>query len=95
MQERVLARTAREAFNVAFAEMQSDLPEIREKGRGDKNTTFALWEDVNEAIKPILKDHGFGLSFKTGRTNDRITVTAILLHRAGHSEETTLELPVV
>ncbi len=94
MQERVLARTAREAFNVAFAEMQSDLPEIREKGRGDKNTTFALWEDVNEAIKPILKGHGFGLSFKTGRTNERIIVTAILLHRAGHSEETTLELPV-
>lgn len=37
--------------------------------------------------------HGFGLSFKTGRAADKITVTGILSHREGHSEETTMELP--
>lgn len=94
MQERVLARTAREAYAAAFADMQERLPTIQEKGRGDKGMKYALWEDVNAAIKPVLAEHGFGISFKTGRQNDRVTVTAILTHRQGHSEETTLELPI-
>ncbi|MGY2052370.1 ERF family protein [Methylobacterium sp. JK268] len=94
MQERVIARNARAAFASAFAGMQQDLPVIPERGRGDKGMKYALWEDVNDAIKPVLARHGFGISFKTGRTPDRVTVTAILMHRDGHSEETTLELPV-
>ncbi|WP_238296006.1 ERF family protein [Methylobacterium soli] len=94
MQERVLARAAKEAFSADFAKMQQDLPTIIERGRGDKGMKYALWEDVNDAIKPVLAQHGFGISFKTGRTSERVTVTAILMHQSGHSEETTLELPV-
>ncbi|ACL58724.1 ERF family protein [Methylobacterium nodulans] len=94
MQERVLARNARAAFAAAFAGMQQELPTIPERGRGDRGMKYALWEDVNEAIKPVLARHGFGISFKTGRTPERVSVTAILMHRDGHSEETTLELPV-
>jgi hypothetical protein len=94
MQERVFARNAKGEYNAAFALMQQDLPTIAERGVGDKSMKYALWEDVNEAIRPVLAKHGFGLSFKTGRTPDRITVTAILMHRGGHAEETTLELPI-
>ena len=39
-------------------------------------------------------DHGFTLTFRTGRDDDYITVTGILSHREGHSEETTMSLPV-
>lgn len=94
MEERVAGRNAQAAFASAFAQMQQDLPTIAERGVGDKKMKYALWEDVNEAIRPVLAKHGFGLSFKTGRSTDRVTVTAILMHRVGHSEETTLELPV-
>jgi hypothetical protein len=94
MQERVIARNARSAYAAAFADMQQDLPTIAERGVGDKKMKYALWEDINDAIKPVLAKYGFGISFKTGRTTERVTVTAILMHRAGHSEETTLELPV-
>ena len=94
MQERVFARNARQEYASAFAAMQQDLPTIRERGRGDKGMKYALWEDVNDAIKPVLGAHGFGISFKIARTNERLAVTAILSHRGGHSEETTIELPI-
>lgn len=108
MLERVQAREARVAFDVALAEMQPRLPKISERGRiivreksangkrdGDiqQETPFALWEDINEAIRPLLAEYGFSLLFRTGMNSDgRVTVTAVL-SRAGHSEETTMILP--
>lgn len=99
MQERVLARDAKAAYYTALAEMQPNLPVIGERGaistdRGKTvQSTYALWEDVNEAIKPILAEHGFALSFKVRRTEGEIITTGILSHRGGHSEETELALP--
>ncbi len=99
MQERVIARSAKEAFNAALAEMQPNLPVIGERGgiSTDKGktvqSTYALWEDVNEAIRPILAEHGFALSFKVRRAEGEIITTGILSHRLGHSEETELGLP--
>jgi len=98
MQERVQDRQAVVAFNSALAEMQPLLPVICERGgikdrSGNVQSTFALWEDVNEAIRPILAQHGFALRFRTSREADQISVTGILSHRDGHSEETTLTLP--
>lgn len=98
MQERVYARQAKTAFDAALAELQPDLPVISERGkilnnRGETQSTYAYWEDVNEGIRPLLAEKGFALSFKTGRRGDLVTVTGILSHRDGHREETTLDLP--
>jgi hypothetical protein len=98
MQERVLARNARTAYYSALAEMQPNLPVVDEHGgikdrNGNIQSTYALWEDVNEAIRPILAEYGFALSFKVRRTDNEITTTGILSHREGHSEETELALP--
>lgn len=103
MQERILAKNAEVAYARALSEMQADLPEIPERGvirikSKDGNnviqeTPYALWEDINEAIRPQLAKHGFSLSFRTGLSNDgRVSVTAVLLHREGHREETTMVL---
>lgn len=99
MYERVAERQAKVAYTAALAEMQPQLPVIAErggiKGQGGKvQSTYALWEDINDAIKPVLAEHGFALSFKTGREGDQIVVTGILSHRDGHSEQTTMHLPV-
>jgi len=99
MQERVMAQRAKAAYTSALAEMQTELPVIAERGKieigkGNKAQTYALWEDINEAIKPVLAKHGFALSFRTGRDADKITVTGILSHRDGHSEDTTMHLPI-
>jgi hypothetical protein len=99
MQERVMERSARTSFNAALATMQPRLPVIGERGEikntgGKVQSTFALWEDINDAIRPLLAEHGFALTFRTGRANGNPTVTGVLSHREGHSEETTLELPL-
>lgn len=98
MQERVQARGAKAAYYGALADMQPNLPIISERGsilnkNGEVQSTYALWEDVNEAIRPILCQHGFALSFKTRRAESEVTTTGILSHRDGHSEETELSLP--
>lgn len=108
LKERMEANAARKAFAAALSELQADLPVIEERGKievrkktqsGERDgevqqsTSYALWEDINEAIKPHLKTHGFALSFRTGQSTDgRVTVTGILSHREGHQEETTMVL---
>lgn len=98
MQERVQDRQAVIAFNSALAELQPSLPIISERGgikdrSGNIQSTYALWEDVNEQIRPLLAEHGFALRFRVERSGDQISVTGILSHREGKSEETTLTLP--
>ena len=98
MQERVHARNAKAAYYSALADMQPNLPAIIERGgikdrTGNIQSTYALWEDINDVIKPILSASGFALSFKCRRTDNEIIVTGILSHREGHSEETELSLP--
>lgn len=97
LREKVRAQTARDDFVAAKIRVQSELPVIRTQGRIDlgkgRPLRYARWEDINETIKPILRDHGFDLSFRTGHSEGKTTVTAVLAHVAGHTEETTIYLP--
>ena len=85
------ARQAEAAFAAAMSDMQDELPVIAERGNANGRYTYALWEDINAKIKPVLKRYGFALSFRTD-TKDGITVIGILKHRDGHSEETSITL---
>ena len=93
MQERILERDARQEFAAAFSRMQVALPEIEEKGKGHNNITYAKWEDVNKAIKPVLSEHGFGLSFSVKDDEKFVCVEAELSHRSGHSKSTSYKFP--
>lgn len=104
MYEQTKARAAKTAFDAALSRMQTELPSIQKNGRiiikekGTEkviqSTPYALWEDINDAIKPKLAENGFALSFRTGIAGDgKITVTGILSHAEGHREETTITLP--
>ena len=99
MAERIKAQEAKAAYTRDLALMQPLLPVIDEKG-GIKNnngvvqSTYAKWEDINDAIQPILSAHGFALSFRPGMATDgKITVTTVLAHREGHQDEATVTLP--
>lgn len=92
MMERVEARNAEAAFATDLAEMQDALPSIGERGNAAGRYTYALWEDINAAIKPVLKRYGFAISFRTDFT-DGIAVTGVLSHKSGHKIETTIKLP--
>jgi hypothetical protein len=92
MRERAIERQAKEQFDAAMSQMQPDLPTIGERGNAAGRYTYALWEDINTAIKPVLMRHGFALTFRTDFANG-ITVTGVLSHRGGHREETSITLP--
>lgn len=109
MYERIKANEAKAAYTRAMVLLKPDLPtigrrgriEVREKtasGKRDgeitQDTPYARWEDIDEAISPLLAEHGFALTFRSGVAQDgKITVTGILGHTGGHSEETTITLP--
>ncbi|CRN07965.1 ERF superfamily protein [Pseudomonas sp. URMO17WK12:I11] len=98
MHQNIQALQAKQQFDEALAAMQEELPVIGERGGiKDKNgriqSTYALWEDINEMIKPVLARHGFALSFRTPRNERGIEVEGVLSHRAGHRETTSLLLP--
>lgn len=105
LQERIMERDAKMAFVEAKRAMRPELPIITQKGHiviRDKNdpnkiiqdTPFAKFEDINEAVMPIVTRHGFDLAFKNGLAPDgKVRVTTILSHTAGHAEDTYFDLP--
>ena len=108
LSRQVRADDAKAAYTRALVALKPLLPIIDRKGRivitekGNKDniiqsTAFAMWEDIDAAITPILADHGFVLTFRCGTTGapeHRVTVTGVLSHEMGHSEETTMTLPL-
>lgn len=98
MHERMQARDAEAIFNAAMAAMQSDIPSIAERGaivvNGQKRSDYATFEDINDVIKPIMQAHGFAITFKVENVQAGLSVTGILMHRAGHRESTTMLLPL-
>lgn len=108
LQERILDRQAKADFDAHFADMQVELPVIDRRGRiivrekdarGQRtgqitqDTKFARFEDINEAVRPVLSRHGFSVRFETGMTDDnRIKVVGVL-SGWGHRERSEFVLP--
>ncbi|HCF4841222.1 TPA: ERF family protein, partial [Pseudomonas aeruginosa] len=93
MHERMQARQAEQQYTEALAAMQQELPAIAERGDANGRYSYALWEDINERLKPILAKHGFALTFRTPRNEKGVEVEGVLSHRGGHSERTSMLLP--
>jgi len=99
MHERMQQAQARKSYMAALAQLQNDIPDdIPQRGKilnknGGVQSTYALWEDINERIRPILHRHGFAISFRTSQDGGGLTVTGVLSHEDGHAEETSINLP--
>jgi hypothetical protein len=99
MYERITAQKAKAAFTSALADLQPKLPVIDQKGEikhGENKpvqSRYAKYEDINDAIRPLLQEEGFALTFRIHRNDAMVSVTGVLSHRDGHSEETTIDLP--
>jgi hypothetical protein len=102
MQREIVADKRKAAYAADLVEMMPAMPTVSKRGKitiKEKNsekviqsTPYALWEDIHTAITPILHAHGFSLTFRTSYPDNKVAVTAILLHREGHQEETTVIL---
>jgi len=101
LQERHDKNQARKAFDDAMASAKSEIPPIVKnrrvgfdsKKQGAARTDYKH-EDLGEiarTVDPILAKYGLSYRWRTDAVpNQPITVTCIVSHRFGHSEENTL-----
>ncbi len=96
--ERQETRQAQTAYMDAMAECQKEIPQIQKDGRimvkGTERSRYALHEDIDTAIRPIYSRYGFAVSYDTKPEGGKIEVSMKVSHRAGHSETTTIALPI-
>ncbi len=93
LQERWEANQARKAFDEAVAEAKAEIKPISKNRTGHNSKRYADFAALASAVDPIISKHGLSYRFRTNQENGQIKVTCVLSHRAGHSEETTLEGP--
>lgn len=100
LQERWEKNEARKAFDSAIPKAKSEMPVIRKGNLVDFTTargrTTYQYEDlasIAQTIDPILSKHGLSYRWRTNSDAKSVTVTCILSHQAGYSEENTLAAP--
>lgn len=92
LRERWESNQARKLFDAAIAAAKAEIPVIAKNRTGHNNKRYADFAAIAAVIDPILGHHGLSYRFRSNQT-DKITVTCILSHEAGHFEETTLSGP--
>lgn len=98
LHERWEANQGRKAFDEAMAAAKAEIPVIFKSREVDftspKGRTHYRYEDLAEiakTINPILGKHGLSYRFRTtSPANEPVTVTCIVSHRLGYSEENSL-----
>jgi hypothetical protein len=101
LHERWEANQARKAFDAAIVAAKGEIPAIvkdqvvdfpskrdESKKTNYKHESFAK---IAKVVDPILNKHGLSYRFRTRQEAKRLSVTCILSHVDGHSEETTLQ----
>ena len=97
LQERWEASQGRKAFDQAIAAAKAEIPPIIKNRTVDftsqKGRTHYKHEDLAEiarTVDPILGKHGLSYRYRTQQEGGRVTVTCVVSHRDGYSEETQL-----
>jgi hypothetical protein len=99
MQREMEAEEKRTAYRAALARVQSGLEQMKKSGvittPSGRVSKFLRLEDIDNAIKPFLRDEGFAFSFdqEPGPGNS-VTFVAELMHREGWSEKKRLTVPI-
>lgn len=98
LQERYESNQARKAYDNAMASAKAEIPVIGKNREVDftsqKGRTNYRYEDLAEVarvVSPVLAKYGLSYRFRvTSQPSEPVTVTCVVSHRDGHSEETTL-----
>lgn len=98
LQDRWQASHARRSFDEAMAAAKAEIPVIMKNREVDftssKGRTNYRHEDLAEiarTVDPILTKNGLSYRFRTtSQPNEPVSVTCVVSHRLGHSEENTL-----
>jgi hypothetical protein len=100
LEERVARRGAERMFGEAFARFRSALPPIpRNKPGAERSGTRVMYADletIQKIVDPLLAEHGFVYRFTTEPSKDGawLIVECVLHHGAGHSERSSMPVPM-
>jgi hypothetical protein len=99
LQERWQANQAKRAFDNAMAALRMEMPPIIKNqsvdftsNRGRTHYKYEDLADISEALTPAMAKHGLSFRWRT-QPGEPVTVTCIVSHRDGHSEECALSAP--
>lgn len=92
LQERWEKNQARKLFDEAVAQAKAEIPPIVRNKTGHNSKMYVDFSAIAKVVDPIITKHGLSYRF-TAEQGDRINVTCVLSHRAGHFEKTTLSGP--
>lgn len=87
------ADQARRAFFEAMTNFQSEVPEIRKSKKvtfGETKYDYAPLADITRQIKDKCKEHGLSYRWEIKDTKEEISVTCLITHLDGHTEQTTM-----
>lgn len=100
LENTVAKRNAEKLFGQRFAAFRKALPQIpRTKPgavRDGRRVMYADLETIQRIADPLLSEHGFVYRFTTEPSKDGawLIVTCTLTHEAGHSERSTMPVPM-
>ena len=98
MQREVIADDAHVQFNRSFAALSAEIRQIERRGVAEMGAKgaykFAKREDLDAMLRPLMREHGFAVSFRpVPGPNGNLTIEGELMHVAGHSKTAELTLP--
>lgn len=100
LEERVSNREAVRLFNEAFTAFRADLPAIPRTTPGavrdGRRVMYSNFETIQKYVDPPLAKHGFTYRFTTRPSQDGqwLIITCVLSHEAGHSEHSSMPVPM-
>lgn len=92
LKERIDAAAAKKAFDAAVAQAKATIPPAEKNSTGHNDKRYADFYAYAKVVDPIISALGLSYRFRTAQS-DRITVTCVLTHEGGHSEENSLSGP--
>lgn len=97
MREKLEARQAEQAYNMAMAKAQSSMPSVgKTQTNKHTNSMYADLGGMIEAIKPIYTQYGFSVSYTTGEgaPEGYMRIIAEVSHEAGCTKRYPADLPL-
>lgn len=92
LSKELAAMQARQAFEEAVAAAKAEIQPVTRNAKGHNEKRYADFAAYAKAVDPIISKYGLSYRFRTTQA-ERITVTCILAHKAGHFEENDLSGP--
>lgn len=99
MRNQLQKEKAEREFTEAMNLVQRELPRIKKNGaieiRGGTKIRYAKYEDIHDAVNPLLLNNGFAVSYTSevsGQALLRVTVT--VKHIGGHSDGGSVFVPI-